>query len=172
MAETIKVRCGVTCAKCGGCTGHTTDGERFHCDPSCSCDREHRPPVCGASLTAMARGPHSCSNCGGVDPDTCLMNPDRQSTLREPAEKVACPVCDDGLACSCYTAGIAQVDQHGDLKALITDGRHMYRILEAIQEATAGMDDDELAGIVADIPSALHEWEKRAQRAGVDWWNR
>lgn len=58
------------------------------------------------------------------------------------------------------------------LKSLITDGHNLRLLLGRIESARYANDDDDLDGSIGSIPSYCHEWEKRAQRAGVDWWNR
>lgn len=39
--------------------------------------------------TARQTAPHVCGNCDGIDPDTCLANPDRAPAVGQPAEAQA-----------------------------------------------------------------------------------
>lgn len=69
-----------------------------------------------------------------------------------------------------YLAGVKAT--RDGLKSLITDGHNLRLLLGRIESARYANDDDDLDGSIDSIPSYCHEWEKRAKRANVDWWNR
>lgn len=65
------------------------------------------------------------------------------------------------------------------MKALITNGRHMETILREsiipilqIAESVPGLDGDEHTDLLKSCETAVYEWDKRARRNRVDWWNR
>lgn len=67
--------------------------------------------------------------------------------------------------------------QRDALKALITDGHNLevrLRDLATYVELLWPDEDmpDEVADTIGAGKTALYEWDKRARRAGVDWWNR
>ncbi|MBC7645080.1 MAG: hypothetical protein H7123_08135 [Thermoleophilia bacterium] len=88
----------------------------------------------------------------------------------------------------------ARIEQGGDLHALITNGHHMERLLTSLHLSLLNQDrivmllDDsdgpqpgslevaefqlDLGELCGAIPNALYEWDKRARRSKVDWWNR
>jgi len=69
-----------------------------------------------------------------------------------------------------YLAGVKAT--RDGLKALVTDGHNLRLLLGRIESARYANDDDELDGAIDNIGTYCHEWEKRACRANVDWWNR
>lgn len=69
-----------------------------------------------------------------------------------------------------YELGIAYA--RASLASLITEGHNMRLLLKRIAAAHEKRDDEALVELLGSIPRYDHEWEKRAKRAEVDWWNR
>lgn len=67
---------------------------------------------------------------------------------------------------------VEAVLESSDVRALVTDGHNMRLTLGAIESAYQHHDEDDLEGHIDSIPTRCHEWEKRARRLNVDWWNR
>lgn len=67
-----------------------------------------------------------------------------------------------------------------DVKALITNGLHMERLiredviplLQKTESEALGLHPDEHSDTLRAFERAVYEWDKRARRTGMDWWNR
>lgn len=101
-----RIRCFGVC----GCDHPADEHSIYGCADGCACEwlpkRQPMDPVHILGIEAdeesaagqSAGGTHSCGNCEGIDPDTCLTNPDRT-----PAPEVVhgCPPDGSGLTPCC-----------------------------------------------------------------------
>lgn len=132
-------------------------------------------PGCGAPIVSNAKDEWLQFACG-----TDAVRDDRESPawLHDSHDFLMCD----------FAAGLrrdrdearARVEQGGDLHALITDGHNLeVRLRDTLGQLESAIRDDwseEVRERAFDTLDAgrrgLYEWDKRARRSKVDWWNR
>jgi L-rhamnose isomerase len=102
-----------------------------------------------------------------------------QPVILSPGEEVIEPARAYALGLTVDAERMEEAHRRRDMKALITNGHHMETILREsvipilqMAEELPGMDGDEHTDLLRSCDRAVYEWDKRARRTGLDWWNR
>lgn len=95
---------------------------------------------------------HACPNCEGIDPDTCLTNPDRPRPAASPDDTAMQALSDAGAVCG--TCG----DQPGD--RICPDCERCYRDYVTALRAAGWAPRSEVLNEAADVAESLRQFER------------